>query len=94
MFSHGISSSTKLAPHYNVDFDRHKRSNSAVSLREGKTFGIAWRHYEASRTPHRSTVHSGLQVLANPGPNYYSLNPEGKNDARKAKMHERLQMFS
>lgn len=94
MFSQGISSSTKLAPHYNIDLDRHKRSNSAVSLREGKSFGIGWRHYEASRTPHRNSVHSGHQVRANPGPNYYSLNPEGKNEARKAKMHERLPMFS
>ena len=33
VFSHGISSATKLAPHYDIDSDRHKRSNSAVSLR-------------------------------------------------------------
>ena len=33
VFSHGISSSTKLTPYYNIDSDKHKRSNSAISLR-------------------------------------------------------------
>jgi hypothetical protein len=65
-----------------------------MSLREGKTFGLGWKNYESARTPHRSTVHDSYQVRANPGPNYYSLNPEGKNTAPKLKMHERLTMFS
>ena len=94
VFSHGLGSSTKLTPYHDIDIDRHKRSNSAVSLREGKTFGLGWKTFEASRTPHRSTVHCSQQVKANPGPNYYSLNPEGKNDAKKMKMHGRLPMFS
>lgn len=94
VFSQGISSSTHLCPFYNIDVDGHKRSNSAVSLREGKTFGLGWKNYEPSRTPHRNSVHDSYQVKANPGPNYYSLNPEGKNTARKSKMHERLPMFS
>jgi hypothetical protein len=55
-FSRGVSNETKLCPFYNVDVDGRRRSNSAVSLRGGKTFGLSWKHFESSRTPQRNSV--------------------------------------
>lgn len=91
-FSNGISTATKLCPFYNIGDESINRSRSARNFKEGKSFGIGWKYFEASRTFHRNTVHSSYQVKANPGPNHYTLNPEEKSN--KIKMHERLAMFT
>ena len=75
VFSHGIASATRQCPFYNVEDEGVKRSNSAISLRKGKTFGLGWKYFDAARSPHRESVHSSYQVRSNPGPNRYNINP-------------------
>ena len=94
VFVNGKYKVSENCPFYEVDKDQLQRTNSAAILGRGKSFGIAWRHYEAARTPHRATVHSSLQQRHNPAPNHYLLNPEAKNDAPKIQMHGRLEMFT
>ena len=63
-------------------------------LGKGKSFGLGWKHYEASRTPHRHSVHSSQQLKSNPGPNHYNINPEHFQKQPKIMMHSRLEMFT
>lgn len=45
IFTNGVGRETKLCPHYNIDVDGLKRSNSVVSASGGKTFGLGWKHF-------------------------------------------------